>query len=170
MPVDEHGRSEPPQQGDERATLLGFLQLQRETTEWKCSGLSEDQLRSRPFSTTNLSLLGLVRHLAEVERGWTRGGMLGQRPHSIWCTEDKPDADFDDVDTADVEDAFAQWRQEREHTDQVLSGKDLAETFANRRGTVFSIRWLIAHLIEEYARHNGHADLIRQAIDGATGE
>jgi hypothetical protein len=167
---DPGNRTDPPEKGDERSTLVGFLNWQRQTTEWKCRGLTDEQLRSRPIPTTAISLLGLVRHLADVEAGWTRGGIEGIRPHEVFKTPDNRNADFDDAPTADVEEAFRRWHEECAHTDEVIAGMALDDTFTNKHGWEFSIRWLLAHLIEEYARHNGHADLIREAIDGSTGE
>jgi uncharacterized damage-inducible protein DinB len=167
---DPGNRTDPPETGDERATLVGFLNWQRQTTEWKCRGLSADELRVRPIPSTNISLLGLVRHLADVEAGWTRGGIEGIRPHDVFSTPENRNADFDDVATADVDEAFRKWRQECAHTDGVIAGKALDDVFTNKHGHEFSIRWLLCHLVEEYARHNGHADLIREAIDGSTGE
>jgi len=167
---DEQGRTQPPETGDERETLTGFLTFQRQTLEWKCRGLQDDQLRSRPIETTQISLLGLVRHMAEVERGWTRKGVEGGDVTYYWCTDEHPNAEFDDVATADVAEAFDRWRAECANTDAVIAGKDLTARFGSDPQWQTSIRWLLSHLIEEYARHNGHADLIREAIDGETGE
>ncbi|MST33209.1 DUF664 domain-containing protein, partial [Acidimicrobiaceae bacterium USS-CC1] len=135
---------------------------------WKCSDLSAGDLRRRAVPTSNLSLLGLVRHLAEVERQWWTHAAGTPQPYR-WCSADRPDADFDDVARADVDEAFAAWAEECERGRQVLAASDLDGTFGRTHYT-FSVRWLAMHLVEEYARHNGHADLLREAIDGQVGE
>jgi uncharacterized damage-inducible protein DinB len=166
--VQAEERPEPPETADEMATLSGYLDWQRATLEWKCSGLLDDDLRRRAVPTSNLSLLGLLRHLAEVERGWWARA-AGESVAPRWCTKEAPDADFLGVDTADIEEAWAAWREECEHGRRALNGADLDARFTS--GTYqSSVRWLAVHLIEEYARHNGHADLLREAIDGQTGE
>ena len=119
---------------------------------------------------SNLSLLGLVRHLAEVERSWLRHGIAGEDVDGLWVTDDDPDADLDDVGTADVEEAFVAWEDECELSRTIVATYPLDTTLTNRDGVVISLRWVLLHLIEEYARHNGHADLIRESIDGQTGE
>jgi uncharacterized protein DUF664 len=159
----------PPETGDERATLQGYLDYHRDTLMWKCAGLTPDQLRARPLPTTNLSLLGLVRHLADVERGWFRRRVAGEDAPPIFYTQAQPDLDIDPPPDADPDADFAIWRAEVAACDAAVAGRDLDDTFVSRTDTV-SLRWLYGHMIEEYARHNGHADLIRQAIDGATGE
>jgi uncharacterized damage-inducible protein DinB len=163
-------RRYPPEAGDERATLQGYLNYHRDTLMWKCADLSPDQLRARPLSATNLSLLGLVRHLADVERSWFRRGVAGEDAPPIFYTEAERDADIDPPPDADPEADFAVWRAEVAACDAAAAGRGLDDTFVPKRGGTLSLRWLYTHMIEEYARHNGHADLIRQAIDGATGE
>jgi uncharacterized damage-inducible protein DinB len=159
----------PPGVGDERATLQGFLDFHRDTLMWKCAGLTGEQLTARPLATTNLSLLGLVRHLADVERSWFRRRLAGEDAPPIYYTAAEPDLDIDPPPDADPEADFAIWRAEVAACDAVAAGWDLDHTFVPRTRTL-SLRWVYGHMIEEYARHNGHADLIRQAIDGATGE
>jgi uncharacterized damage-inducible protein DinB len=166
-PPDE--RRFPPAVGDERATLQGFLDYHRDTLMWKCAGLTAEQLRSRPLPSTNLSLLGLVRHLADVERSWFRRRVAGEDAPPIYYTEQDQDRDIDPPADADPDADFAAWRAEVAACDATMRDRGLDDTFAAWWGTA-SVRWLYGHLIEEYARHNGHADLIRQAIDGATGE
>jgi hypothetical protein len=126
-------------------------------------------LRARPLPTTNLSLLGLVRHLADVERSWFRRRLAGEDAPPIFYTQAQPDLDIDPPPDADPDADFAAWRAEVAACDAAVAGRDLDDTFVSRTDTL-SLRWLYGHMIEEYARHNGHADLIRQAIDGATGE
>lgn len=163
-------RVEPDRDADERETLTAYLDYHRATLAAKCAGLSDAQLRTRAVPPSNLSLLGLVRHLAEVERSWFRHGVAQQQVHDIWCTPQSPDADFDDVATADVAEAFEAWRAECDAARVIAAERPLEATFANREGRVISLRWVLVHLIEEYARHNGHADLLRECLDGATGE
>jgi uncharacterized damage-inducible protein DinB len=170
-PTASEDRPEPPLEGDERATLNGFLDFQRATLEWKCSGLDAEQLARRAMPPSTLSLLGIVRHMADVERGWfSRVAGSSRDPH--YYTEDDIDLDFNGAlaDRAVVDEAFATWHDEIERSSAVVSDRSLDSTFRHTRGRDFSLRWVLVHMIEEYARHNGHADLLREAIDGATGE
>jgi uncharacterized damage-inducible protein DinB len=167
----EAHRVDTPERVDERASLDSFLDYHRQTLLWKCSGLTAEQLKRRAVGSTSLTLLGLVRHMTEVERGWFRRGVAGERLDAVYFTEESPDADFDDIGTADAEADFAAYLAEVEACRQAVAGRGLDETFIRARsGTEISLRWVYLHMIEEYARHNGHADLIREAIDGATGE
>jgi hypothetical protein len=167
-PPDE--RRYPPPTGDERATLEGFLDRQRDTLMWKCAGLSAEQLKARPLPTTDLSLLGLVRHLADVERKWWRRSAAGQDAPPIFATDEEPGRDIDLPPDADPDADFAVWRAEVEACRAAVRDRGLGDTFTAWWGDEVSLRWLYGHMLEEYARHNGHADLIRQAIDGVTGE
>jgi hypothetical protein len=165
-------RPEPPEVAGERETLAGFLDYQRATLAWKCEGLTPEQLVRRAVPTSALSLLGLVRHLAEVEYGWF-GDPESRSSDGIWCSESEPNADFDvtEADEGVVAEAFERWRAEIARADAVIANTDFGTTYTRvTTGWTFSLRWLMAHMIEEYARHNGHADLLREAIDGATGE
>jgi uncharacterized damage-inducible protein DinB len=151
--------------------LDSWLQHHRQTLLMKCTGLGAEQLRERSVPPSGLSLLGLVRHMAEVERSWFRRnfGEVADMPW-VFCSEESPDGDFDDVDTADPETDFATFEAECAAADDVTRGHSLDETFVHpRRGTEMSLRWVYVHMIEEYARHNGHADLLRERIDGTTG-
>lgn len=167
-PTDD--RFEPPYLGDERTILAGFLRFHRETLLWKCAELSPEQLAARPLPTTVLSLLGLVRHLADVERSWFRRGFAGEDAPPIYYSDADPDADIEPPPDADPAEAFATYRREVEAAEAAARGHDLEETFVSRRAETISLRWVYVHMIEEYARHNGHADLLREAIDGTTGE
>jgi len=162
-------RPDPPDSGDERTLLDAWLDFHRATLLHKCSGLGEDQLRQRSVPPSSLSLLGLVRHLTEVERGWFRRGVLGEEVEPIHYSEADPDGDFDNVDDADVEADIALYRETVVGIRADIAGRDLDETFTRRDRTI-SLRWVYGHMIEEYARHNGHADLLRERIDGVTGE
>jgi uncharacterized damage-inducible protein DinB len=167
--ISDPRRVEPAFILDERAMLEAWLEFHRVTLELKCEGLSEEQLRYRPIETSALSLHGLIRHMAEVERGWFRSVLLDQpQLASIWYTVDSPDLDLVPLDDASWSADLDLWRSEcalaRESARQfTLDGTGL------RREEPCSLRWIYNHMIEEYARHNGHADLIREMIDGAVG-
>jgi uncharacterized damage-inducible protein DinB len=131
--------------------------------------LDADQLRQRSAPPSTLSLLGLVRHMAEVERGWFRRTIAGEDVAQIYTSDADPDGEFDNVDTADVDEALATWRDECRSGDEIASARDLDATGRQRTGRVVSLRWVLMHMVEEYSRHNGHADLLRERIDGAVG-
>jgi uncharacterized damage-inducible protein DinB len=164
-------RGEFPSRGDEeRASLEAFLEFHRDTLLVKCSGLSAEQLASKPLPRTNLTLLGLVRHLAEVERWWFRRRFdRDDALDDLYCSEDHPDGDFDLGDAHSAEADFAIYAQEVEQARQTAKGRSLDEEFPGKTRTL-TLRWIYIHMIEEYARHNGHADLLREAIDGVTGD
>jgi uncharacterized damage-inducible protein DinB len=167
----EIARNDGPLVADERTMLESWLDFHRRTLVSKCAGLTAEQLRSRSVEPSNLSLLGLVRHMAEVERDWFRTRFAGERTGFLYCSEDDLDADFDNVDTADAEADFEVFSREVELARQVAAGRSLDETYLDpRRDAEMSLRWIYVHMIEEYARHNGHADLLRERIDGVTGE
>ncbi len=165
-------RIDPPTTAGERETLTAFLDYHRETLAWKCEGLDAEQLARRATPPSTLSLLGLVRHLAEVERAWFRN-FAGEQTAPRYFDEDNRDGDFDDVAADDdlVREAFEYWHTEIAHAREIVAAHDLDTTgYQARHGKTFSLRWVLVHLIEEYARHNGHADLLRESIDGETGE
>ena len=159
---------------DERTALRRFLEFQRRTFAAKLVGLSDEQLRVRSALPSNMSLLGLVRHHAEGERGLMQILFLGEEHEPWWVTDDTPDLDWTGVDTADAAADIDRW------LDAVQASRDAEALVASLdevavgpelypgQGSV-NLRWVMAHLIEEYARHNGHADLLRERIDGATG-
>jgi uncharacterized damage-inducible protein DinB len=166
----EVARKPPPAIGSERAMLDGWLDYHRQTLLLKCSGLTEDQLRQRAVEPSSLSLLGLVRHMTEVERAWFRQRFAGEHVELPYSTPERPDADFDDAETADAEEAFAAFRREVDLARAAARARSLDDQFYNPRGHVeMDLRWVYVHMIEEYARHNGHADLLRERIDGTTG-
>ena len=152
--------------------LDGWLEYHRATLEQKCSGLSAEQLVERSAPPSTMSLLGLVRHMAEVERNWYRRCFAGEEDAGpIYYSDDDPDGDFDNVDASGVAEGFATWHEECEHARELVADASLdARSVGTRDGESVSLRWIITHMIEEYARHNGHADLLRERIDGATGE
>ncbi|MCX5379606.1 DinB family protein [Streptomyces sp. NBC_00091] len=166
-------RLEPATTADEREMLDGWLDYHRSTLVWKCEGLSEEQLRSTPLRPSGLSLLGLVRHMAEVERYWFREVSLGEDLPELFSTSENLDGDFQFTDQDTWVSAERVWQTEVELARQAASGRSLdavSDAASHHRGEVFSLRWIYTHMIEEYARHNGHADLLREHIDGATGD
>lgn len=164
-------RLQPPPAGDERETLAGFLEFHRTTFLWKCSGLTGEQLATRPVTSSVMSLLGLVRHLTDVERYWFREIVARQDVDYLYWGNPGRDSDFDDVDPADAGRDYRRFLDELAHSRDVQRETSLDELVGDPKDEVRnSFRWVMVHLIEEYARHNGHADLFREAIDGATGE
>ncbi|MFL6052401.1 MAG: DinB family protein [Actinoallomurus sp.] len=154
---------------DERATADAWLDHHRRTLLWKCGGLTAEQLERRCIQPSELSLLGLVRHMAEVERDWFRHRFAGQQPGYLYCSDEDPNAEFD-VAAADAEADLAAYAREIELVRETTAGRSLDETFLDpRRGVEMTLRWVYTLMIQEYARHNGHADLLRERIDGATG-
>jgi uncharacterized damage-inducible protein DinB len=149
--------------------LRGLLDWHRSTLLFKCAGLSGEQLAQAPIAQSNLSLLGLIRHLAKVERIWFRRHFRGEQIDDLYSTPDRPDADFEDGDPAQAEADYARLLAEQELARQAVSGASLDATFIAPGGDEISLRLVFNHMIAEYARHNGHADLIRQCVDGVTG-
>jgi len=157
----------------ENAVLAEYLDHYRTTFEMKCEGLSPEQLALRSVPPSTMSLLGLVRHLARVEHHWFRRALEGQADvPRLYRTEEDPDRDFNGAaGTADVvADAWKSWHREVDHAREVYARyADLGDTF-DYQGRPTEVRDIIVHLIEEYARHVGHADLLRECIDGRTGQ
>ncbi len=158
----------------ELATIREYLTNYRLTLGMKCEGLSPEQLATRSVPPSTLSLLGLIRHMARVEHNWFRRSLQGhpELPRLYW-SEDNHDLDFDGAvgDQAVVDDAFATWKAEIESADRWLDGvTDLDAMVRTSRGEEASVRDILIHMIEEYARHCGHADLLRECIDGRTGQ
>jgi hypothetical protein len=162
-------RIDPPLEADERTTLTAFLDFNRETLAVKCDGLSDDQLRERAVPPSNLSLLGIVRHMAEVERNWFRPLLAGEDMRLIFAPDMDWDGAFRDAATADAAEAFRIWRAECDHARALVAAAPSLETRGYRGDAWFSLRWVLNHMLEEYARHNGHADLLRECLDGVTG-
>ena len=158
--------------GDERATLVEFLRCQRLTLQLKCEGLDAAQLARRAVEPSTMSLLGLVRHMAEVERGWFRRRFAGQDVPKRYQSEAEPDGDFDGAvaDQAVVDEAWAAWRDEVAFAERFARDTDLDFVGHDGDGAPISLRELLVHMIEEYARHNGHADLLRERVDGRVGQ
>ena len=167
-------RTNEPYVGDERTMLEGWLDYHRQTLLLKCAGLTAEQLKTPSVEPSGLTLLGLVRHMTEVERWWFRIRAAGQDIGGRYGTEDDPDADFNGVADADAEADFATFTAEVAAARKAAAGLSLDQTFTLRRSDgradEINVRWVYVHMIEEYARHNGHADLIRERIDGVTGD
>jgi uncharacterized damage-inducible protein DinB len=168
-------REDPPTRGDERAMLEGFLRWQRETLQLKCSGLGAADQARRAVEPSTLSLLGLVRHLADVERGWFRRVMAGEDAPSHFSSKTNPDGDFDGAapDPALVAAAWDTWRAEVAFSERFVADApdlDITGKIPDPMRGPMSLRWVLIHMIEEYARHLGHADLLRERIDGSVGQ
>jgi uncharacterized damage-inducible protein DinB len=165
-------RVDPPYIASERAMLEAWLDYHRATLDQKCDGVAVPQLRQRAVSPSTMSLLGLVRHMTEVERNWFRRVFAGEETPPLYYSEQDPDGDFDGVDAADAREAFTTWRAECEHARSLAAAADSLDQIGRRQrqGSDVSLRWILVHMIEEYARHNGHADLLRERIDGVTGD
>jgi hypothetical protein len=162
-------RVDEPFAGDERAILQGFLEYGRSTLLRKCAGLTGARLAERAVPPSTLSLLGLVRHAAEVERTWFRRRFGGEDLPRLYGRDDRPEAAFADVDPDRAADDIARLLAEWEAARAAVAGLPLDHLFASERWGGMSLRWAYAHMISEYSRHNGHADLLRERIDGSTG-
>ncbi|MEU3374038.1 DinB family protein [Streptomyces sp. NPDC006660] len=164
-------RAEPALDASERAMLDGWLDYHRQTLVEKCSGLTDDELKRTSVPTSELTLLGLLRHMAEVERWWFVTVFAGGTDEGVYGTDEDPDGDFHFGPDDTFAEALATWRAEVADARARAAGRGLDElsTGTARDGQHFNLRWVYTHMIEEYARHNGHADLLREAIDGATG-
>jgi uncharacterized damage-inducible protein DinB len=160
-------RPEGPLTGPERPMLQGFLDWQRATLLYKCAGLTGEQLVERTVPPSTLSLLGLVRHMTRVERIWFRQ-RFADEPVDNPFGEDK-DADFERGDPARAAADYARLTEEFKLADAAVANASLDDTFVHNDETM-SLRMIYLHMIEEYARHLGHADLLRELTDGATGE
>jgi uncharacterized damage-inducible protein DinB len=169
-------RTESPNVAPEREATEVLLDYFRDTLLWKCAGLTAEQLKQRSVPPSTMSLLGLVRHMADVERVWFRRRLAAEPGLTpLYWSEDQPDGDFDLVDDADAEADLATYRAEVEAAREVQASKEYDDTFvlARRDGpgeVEIDVRALVLHMIEEYARHCGHADLLRECIDGTTGD
>lgn len=158
--------------GDEKQNLIEYIRYQRQTLELKCSGLGPEELARRSVPPSTMSLLGLVRHMADVERGWFRRILAGEEAPGIYRTTDEPDGDFDGAvgEEPVIAEAWARLREEQRFADEfVARSEDLSVVTEYPHGSV-SLREVLVHIVEEYARHNGHADLLRECIDGRIGE
>ena len=164
-------RVDPPTAAGERELLQGFLDYHRGTLLWKVSGLSGAQLAERSVDPSTMSLLGLVRHLSEVEKYWFHRALAGHDSPPKYWTAEHPDGDFDLVTPDQAEQDVTDFREIVKLSDELAAKYALDDTFV-RPGyeEPYSVRYLYLHLVEEYARHNGHADLLRERLDGSVGE
>jgi len=176
--VDEQGRPEPPFAGDESATSLGFLEFQRATLAWKTQGLDAAGLGTT-VAASSMTLGGMLKHLALVEDSWFSEWLLGRDLGPPWDAVDwdaDPDWDWHSAAADTPEQLLTLWQdavaRSRSAVAEALAdggmGRLARRTWPDGRSP--SLRWIVCHMIEEYARHNGHADLIRESIDGQTGE
>ena len=157
-----------PVAGSEKDVLAGFLDHYRATLLAVCEGLSEEELR-RPMVRSGTSLLGMIQHLAYVERGWFRETIAGERVDYPFDLDD-PTGDFRIAPEATAEQIFELYRAECAKSRQVLGSVSLdAPARGEERSADYNVRWIVVHMIEETARHAGHADILREQIDGATG-
>jgi len=164
-------RDDPDKISDERSALDQWLDYHRATLLRKCAGLTGDQLKVRAVTPSALSLLGLVRHLADVERGWLRQCAAGEDLPDLYWTKEHPSADFDNAASADAENELDVYRREVIAARAAVANMSLDDMVPFPwGGPDRDLRWIYLHMIEEYARHNGHADLIRECIDGVTGD
>lgn len=165
-------RQQDSQPRGERAVLVEYLERYRLTFEMKCEGLDAEQLAQRSVPPSTMSLLGLLRHLAAVEQTWFRRIVQGHHDlPRLWGKDERRDADFDDAigDAALVAEAWSTWRHEVEHGRSVLAALSL-DDLVSVHGDDVEVRDIVVHLIEEYARHCGHADLLRECVDGRIGQ
>lgn len=170
MTTDE--RTDPRTDAGERETLTAFLDYHRETLLMKCADLTDEQLRTPAVAPSTLTLMGLVRHIADVERWWFRTVLAGEEIEPLYYSEKDPDGDFRTTASTTWDATLADWRAEVAAAREVTAARGLDDLGVrpSRSGEPFNLRWVLTHMIEEYARHNGHADLLREAIDGVTGE
>ncbi len=165
-------REEPDRLAGERVALQEWLDFHRATLLMKCAGLTEEQLKRRSVAPSPMSLLGLVRHMTEVERWWFRMHGAGEVLEWLY-TAVNPEGDWEGVDTADAAADLDTFRAECDAAQAAVADRGLDDVVPSRGDhpeRTRSIRWIYLHMIEEYARHNGHADLIRETIDGETGD
>ncbi|WP_017570735.1 DinB family protein [Nocardiopsis halotolerans] len=167
---DWEGADRPPlpRIGSERELLTSYLDWHRATLAAKCAGLTSEQLSARSVEPSSMSLHGLVRHLAGVERWWLRIRFAGEDLPLLYYSDEDPDQDFGDV-TGDPNEALAVWREETAHAREITAAFPLDAIGGSTRGAPVQLRTVLVRLVAEYARHNGHADLLRERIDGSTG-
>jgi uncharacterized damage-inducible protein DinB len=172
LPQDQDPRAEAGPTRGERDTLVGYLEVYRATLELKCEGLSPEQLGTRSVPPSNMSLLGLLRHMAHVEHTWFRRRIDNQPDLPRHFQDDGLDSGFNwpgEADDVLVSQAWALWRAEVDHAREVLERTEL-DALVDVHGEPTEVRDIVVHMVEEYARHCGHADLIRECIDGRAGQ
>ncbi|MFD6279342.1 DinB family protein [Streptomyces sp. NPDC060209] len=168
--MTDDSRTGPPSTGGERETLRAFLDYHRATLAMKCEGLDDEQLRQRSMSPSTLSLLGLVRHMAEVERAWFRRVFEDNEAPMVWSDRIDFQAAYDASASTRAE-AFGAWEAEVEHSRRIERQADSLDLtgLQPRWGQEVSLRMVMVHVLLEYGRHNGHADFLREGVDGTVG-
>ncbi|GIM97214.1 DinB family protein [Paractinoplanes toevensis] len=163
-------RPDPPRSGSEREMLRVFLDFHRATLAMKCEALTDEDLRSRSMPPSTLTLLGLVRHMAEVERTWFRRVIGGEDVPLVWSAEGDFQAAYDATSSTRAE-AFSVWEAEVTKAREIEAGAESLDVMGHqpRWGEDVSLRFVMLHMIHEYARHNGHADFLREGVDGTVG-
>ena len=164
-------RAEPPDSGPELQALTGFLDWQRESILLKTDGLTREQL-AQPLPPSSLTLAGLANHLTRVEDTWFRVRFAGLPPDELWAEHDR-DRDFLTATDLEPEELRARYRAACDRSREVVAHADNLDQLSvstSSTGTQWDLRWVLIHMIEETARHAGHADLLREAIDGTVGE
>jgi len=172
-PSDLPERADPDRLTGEKQALDEWVDFHRATLLMKCEGLTSEQLKMKSVEPSALSLLGLVRHMSEVERGWFRRHAAREDLDFAYSTDDQPDADLLDLESADASADLAHYVAECQRSRDATAHLSLDEVVPSRghhAERTRNVRWIYLHMIEEYARHNGHADLLRERIDGATGD
>ena len=176
--LDEHGRPEPPPAANELDTLLGFLDYQRATLEWKCRDVDAEGMRSTVGAST-MTLGGLLKHMSFVEDHWFSKCLHANEPAPPWDRIDwavDRDWDWRSADDDSPDDLFRGWFDAVDRSRDLVAealihgGLDQLAMRSWPGGESPSLRWILLHMIEEYARHNGHADLLRESVDGVIGE
>ncbi len=168
-PINKPTKVSPKANLGEKEMLSGWLDFFRATLLNQCAGLSDDQLRQRAVPPSTLSLMGILRHMADVENWWFSTATDGNEPCKLFARDG--DEDFDEVHTHSGDDVAAAFLVSCDESRAVVAHHDLDDLIAfksERRPEGINVRWVVTHMIEEYARHCGHADLLRQVIDGAT--
>jgi uncharacterized damage-inducible protein DinB len=170
LEFNEIDRGAPTYAGSEGDVAYAMLDWYRATLLTKCAGLGDVQLRQRAVAPSSLSLLGLLRHMSDVERFWF-GWFDGNKPVARFSSDERPDDDFDDLEGESVQNVLTEYRDACRESRAICARHSLDEQRRNEvRGRDYSFRYVIVHMIEEYARHCGHADLLREVIDGTTGQ
>ena len=171
MSQDSAQRVRPPLVADESTMLTAWLDFHRETLAHKVAGVDPARVREATVAPSTLSLLGLVRHMADNERYWFREVVAGEQVDEYWAPADNPEADFSDAHPDGPDTDIAEWRTAVAESRAVMARRSLddltVKVFPNGR---MSLRWVVIHVLEEYARHNGHADLLRERLDGVVGD
>ncbi len=169
---DDDPREDQPSGTDERSILIDYLRRYRLTMQMKCADLNAEQLARRSVPPSTMSLLGMVRHMADEERNWFRRVMAGEPAPPLYYTKESPDNDWDGAraDEALVASAWQAWRDEVSFAEQYVNRTHDLGTMGSHHGDAVPLRDVLVHMIEEYARHCGHADLLRECIDGRVGQ